>query len=141
MPEQVTLTAVSEKTKTWTGQQGGSFIDYFVKTDAGGEQVYTHTRKPDSPRPQVGESFEAEVQPSQGDYPPKLKRISQRPGGGGRSPEENKRIVRQHSQEMALRFATATGWLAELDLTDDQVTDEVLKIIRHLTDWFEKDVA
>ena len=113
MPEQHTITAVSEKTKTWQGQQGSSFIDYFVKTDVGGETVYTHTRKPDSPRPQVGENFEAEVQPSKGDHPPKLKRISQRPSGGGQrpmGPDERRSIERQVAAKCTAEVMAAFDW-------------------------------
>ena len=101
-----------------------------------GAKVYRYTvdgddRKPEdfvmagsSPR-KVGDTIPG-IEDSE--YGPKVKR-AQRGGGSNfkKSPEEIKRIVRQHSQEMALRLCALTGG----------VPDEAT--FRDYINWFDDD--
>ena len=99
-------------------------------------------QKPETPAPQVGQSIFAELQPnSNPSFPPKVKKVQQGGfgGGRGRSPEETKSIVRQHSQEMALRALTLAHAMGiSLKVNDD---DSFFVQVEKVTDWFEKDAA
>lgn len=74
---------------------------------------------PNDVTPKPGESIDGEME--QKPYGWKFKRARSGGGrgfggGGGRSPEENRRIVRQHSQDMAIQWAQlahARGTLPE----------------------------
>lgn len=82
--------------------------------------------------PASGSTIDGEVSPSQ--YGLKFKK-AQQPGGGGRgrSPEDTKQIVRQHSQEMALRYCTVRATQGKLPETFDMVD------LRSIVDWFQRD--
>ena len=54
---------------------------------------------------------------------------------GGMSPEREKKIVRQHSQEMALRFLA----LGVVDTTE-MTTTVAKELVTQITDFFDKDV-
>jgi hypothetical protein len=63
-------------------------------------------------------------------------------GGSGyqKSPDQQRSIVRQHSQEMALRLIAATGDASDMDLSDPGVAGTYLNgVVRRLTDWFAAD--
>jgi len=65
-------------------------------------------------------------------------------GGGGTrwTPEKERSVVRQHSQEMALRFIAATKGFDELDPTEDADVGFVLNsVVRRVTDWFAADAT
>jgi hypothetical protein len=98
-----------------------------------GAEWYT---KATTPLPQPGSQLEGEIQPSQ--YGRKFKKAASGFGGGraggGRSPEESRRIVRQHSQSRALQyveFAHQRG-----TLPDDFKLADLTPII----DFFFRDV-
>lgn len=84
-----------------------------------------------TPDPEVGSTIEGEVTQSQ--YGLKFAKHKKDGGGGGfkRSPAENKKIVRQHSQEMALRreFNLIASGMGPLQ------SDELKRLIQ----WFEND--
>lgn len=92
--------------------------------------------KQETPVPAEGSTLEGEitVDPQWG---PKFKKAQQGGFGGGgfrgRSPEENRRIVRQHSQEMAIRWAELAH--ARGKLPEDFKTDDLLKLV----DVFHRD--
>jgi hypothetical protein len=77
--------------------------------------------------PQAGARLEGDVELTQ--YGTKFKKAKGAgfAGGGGRSPEDRKSIVRQHSQEMALRYCTLKG--AKPDMGE----------LRKVIDWFQRD--
>jgi len=62
------------------------------------------------------------------DYGTKFEVARATGGGFGKSPEQQASIVRQHSQEMALRYATLKG-----------KTDITFKELQIVIDWFEAD--
>lgn len=66
-------------------------------------------------------------------------------GGGGsyqKSPDQQRSIVRQHSQEMALRLIEATGDARELNLSDGKLAGAYLNgTVKRLTDWFARDAG
>lgn len=69
---------------------------------------------------------------------------SQSSTGGGyqKSPDQQRSIVRQHSQEMALRFIAATGDAKDMNLMDPTVVGAYLSgTVRRLTDWFAADAT
>lgn len=136
MTDTYKITAV-HGSKEWTPHQGGTNVDFTVEID-GLAGNHTLTQKKDGPhgQPQPGDEIfgsivDGGVWPSGDAKPPKLKREQQGgyagggySGGGGRpeDPERSRRIVRQHSQEMALRYATIRqqqGQLPESFSLDD----------------------
>lgn len=107
-----TITAVGDQVRDWDATKGGPMKSYRVtlRNAEGNELANVEwARKATSPKPEVGQSVDGDVDTS-GQYGPKLKLAQQQQGGrggggGGRSPEESRRIVRQHSQNMALKYA------------------------------------
>ena len=128
------ITKVDPEPQEWTGKFGPmhSYKVVAAKPE-GGYEDYEVNRKPTSGPPPLG-PVEAEIIPSKGDYPDKLKLVQQGGSGGfsGRpdDPERRRRIERQHSQEMALR-------LLALATDRDEVTYAEVK---EVTDWFQKDL-
>lgn len=112
MPE-YTLKDMEVK-KDMPGYSGGpAKVLELTLEDAGGE---THTAEmftmASTPLPSVGDKMEGTIEAS--DYGPKWKKAGGRQGGGGgfkKSPEQEKRIVRQHSQEMACRVMATLGYV------------------------------
>lgn len=107
-----------------------------VLQDGQGEPVtaewYT---KQETPVPAEGSTLDGEitVDPQWG---PKFKKAAGQFGGGGfrgRSPEENRRIVRQHSQDMGIRWAELAH--ARGKLPEDFKVSDLLKLV----DVFHKD--
>jgi hypothetical protein len=48
-------------------------------------------------------------------------------------------IIRQHSQEQAIRLAHAAGTFQGADLSNEQIRTEVLRQLKPLIDWFDAD--
>jgi hypothetical protein len=137
MPDFV-VTAV-KGSEPWSNDKG-QFIGYLltVRTAEGREIDANINRKPTSAPPVVGETIDANLQPSSNPhFPPLLKANFSGGGGqgGGRSPEQTAAIQRQHSQEMALRYAAIR---AEKELLPEPFK---LEDLRKVIDWFEKDIA
>jgi hypothetical protein len=134
---------VGDDVREWTAKQGPAagqtFKSYTVRAKCpdGMERNFEVSRKPDSPPPPLG-AVEAEVKPSQGDFPDKLKLTPQGRGGGfggGMSPERQAAVQRQHSQEMAIRMLDAFE-----PRLDGRTAKTYLPQIKALTDWFDADV-
>lgn len=100
--------------------------------------------------PKVGDEFAGEiVKGKRGEW--RLKRTPRQQAGGQssstgggyqKSPDQQRSIVRQHSQEMALRFIAATGDAKDMNLTDPTVVGAYLSgTVRRLTDWFAADAT
>lgn len=84
--------------------------------------------------PMIGAKVEGEIDDSDPKWPPKFKKAGGRKGGGGgfqKSPAQEKRIVRQHSQEMALREQAALIAAGHRPLSEEQ--------LENLIGWFEAD--
>jgi hypothetical protein len=112
----------------------GPMVTYALTLDANGQTVTADWfTKASTPPPSPGSVLEGTIEPSE--YGPKFKKARNGFGGGGRprDPQENARIMRQHSQEMALRYAHIRCLQEQLP-TDFKLSD--LKVI---VDWFDAD--
>lgn len=111
-----TITNVSDP-REWQSQQGGPMKSYTIKVQ-GDEGAYELSKKASSAPPAVGQSIDVAqvIPPKQGTtFPPKIKlQFGGNGRGGGMTPEREAQIVRQHSQEMALRYAAIKATLGEL---------------------------
>jgi hypothetical protein len=123
--------------REWNGQHG-PMVTYKIELEGHGPAELN--QKPTSPPPQEGQSIFGDLQPGREGFPPKLKKAQQNSfGGGGKSPEQQKSIVRQHSQEMALRFLATSSFSPQAD--NEANIGACLKMVKRLTDWFEKDAT
>jgi hypothetical protein len=115
--------------------ENGSFVSYTVKfTGEQGAGTAQHTRKSASPAPTVGEVLDAELTTKNGK--PQLKRIwKDKPpsGGGGRSPQDTKQIVRQHSQHMAMLH------VASMERRGKLPEDWNLEALKKVIQWYQND--
>lgn len=137
MPQFTVVTA--QKVKDVQGKYGAMQViamklnDGTMTTDA---EWFT---KADTPIPFAGESVEFEIDASNPQFPPKAKKPNNGnypPSGGGgggfkKDPATQRSIIRQHSQEMALRYVVAKEMVLTKGIAD------LLPII----DWFEKDAS
>lgn len=116
----------------------GDFKSYTVTLDPGGVQAGL-LQKPETPAPTEGDRLYGHLEERNGFKNFKKAARPGAPGGGGgwrpRDPDESRMIVRQHSQEMALRYCDVRarqGKLpAEFTLTD----------LAKVVDWFQKDAT
>lgn len=130
-----TVTDVREGNRDNYGNQA-----YYIDTVEGPEGVYFKCKPKNAP--QVGQSYEWELDTS-GEYGPRFRRPAQEQGGGGNSPQggaqrrsggnqmtpdREAKIVRQHSQQMALMYAA---------LHPDEAKD--LTALKAVIDWFDED--
>ena len=133
-PGMHTLTVVSQPREYET--KFGAMKSYTVKVE-GDDSAYEISRKAASPAPSVGQKIEvAEVQPPNGNYPPKLKLAfgnGNKGGGGGMTPEREAQIIRQHSQNMAILWANLAHTRGKLP--DDFKLSDLTAIV----DWFDAD--
>ena len=153
--------AVAEQTGEWSGKGGGTFVSYSVDfEDPVGiiQQSVEWSRKPESRPPTAGEEVVGEIQ--EGRFGPKFKldfeatkelqggtrqnasQPSSRPSGGSkgswqpeseRDPERAARILRQHSQGVAVQVLTAMGAF------DTQNAQGLERKITQWTDFFDTD--
>lgn len=165
----VTVLEVGDGRRPWSSSKGGEFIGYRVKlklhaagdVEVGNVEVNT---KADNPKfMAVGEQAFGIFDPRTGNqYGPRFQKKNPdgggggRRGGGGKSPEEQARIQRQHSQDMALQVAVSAGWFAGVDPalaafgTDDppaeakqarQLMANLLNgPVKSLIDYFDQDI-
>lgn len=119
--------------REWTSQHGGVFLSYLLDVE-GADKPVELSQKPETPAPTVGQSLDLELSP----HPRfedrlKAKKIQAAFGGGGaprpEDPVRSARILRQHSQEMALRYLVAKG-------VREFTWDQLMKLV----DAFDADV-
>jgi hypothetical protein len=140
----LTLTEVVGEPRPWSPKDHPErvFHSYRVKDDKG--TVYEINRKPESGPPKLGPD-EYEITPAKGDFPPKLKRVQQNGSGGfsggGMSPERQRAVQRQHSQEMSLRLLTLMLAL-DRDRFIKQMDEDagLWSMVERWTDKFDADV-
>lgn len=113
----------------------GPKVSYTVKLQ--GQDVPVElSQKPETAAPVQGQSLEGTIE--QGTYGPRFKKTFTQGGpsngGGGKSPEQQKSIVRQHSQEMAILWAATLEKQGRLPA--DAKVDTFLK---EIIDWFQSD--
>ncbi len=105
-----TITAVSPNPRQWNSTKGGPMLSYRIDLDGPDGPVagVEWARKATSVAPTVGQQLDGTIDTS-GSYGPKFKQAPAGGfGGGGPRVEDPKRaatILRQHSQDMSLRYA------------------------------------
>lgn len=120
--------------REWTGKYGPN-VDYTIELE-GLAGRHTLTQKPTTPAPTVGEELFGHAEdggafPSGDPKPPKFVK-AKKDGGGFNSaprPEDPKRaarILRQHSQDMALQYAVLRHQQGKLP--DNFTLEDLLKI-------------
>lgn len=112
----------------------GEFVAYSVRfSGEQGSGSAQHKRKASSPPPVVGEIIDAELIQKNGKT--ELKRIwKDKPStGGGRSPQDTRQIVRQHSQHMAMLHVASMERRG--NLPEDWNLDALKKVIQ----WYQDD--
>jgi hypothetical protein len=113
-----TVTQAAQK-KTLDGKHGPMQVISLALQEYGAEPVTAEWfTKAETPIPQPGSKLEGDVSPSEYGLKFKKAQAGGFNGGGprGRSPEESRRIVRQHSEHMAIlyvEFAHLRGTLPE----------------------------
>lgn len=128
-----TVTALHGQGKPWSTKDGkGPFIPHRFEVQ-GTAGICEWSRKEGSPGPTVGEVLEGELTQTQ--YGWKFKKAQSNGGGFGKSPEQQRSIVRQHSQEMALR------WMA-IQVGREKVPASFgYEELKPIIDWFVKDAG
>jgi hypothetical protein len=136
----ITRVAAEPRRWEWPKASGTWNLDYKVQIE-GHDEWFVLTQKEGGPHPipAPGQSFAATIDqtPKEKGYPAKLKRDKPQFGGGGRSPEERKSIVRQHSEEMAIRTLV---FAFENNVYEKKISpDDLRGLIGKWTDWFVED--
>ena len=137
-----TVTDVSPNVRDWSSQQGGPMKEYRVHLNDGSQDHMNveWSRKQSSPAPVKGQQIEGTLE-DRGSHGLKLKVAPSFGGGGFARPEDPKRaarILRQHSQDMALRtieVALQHGMYPE----PPEDGAALLSAVKQLADWFDKD--
>lgn len=127
----------------WPGSDGTMMATYPVMFQGQVEAAHI-TRPANAPPPAMGEQLTGSIGPkNQWDRRPfkKAKPAGGRGGGqgGGRSPEDQRSIVRQHSQEMALRAIELGATFGVIGKPDS--SKGLMVLVGQMADWFEKDAA
>lgn len=142
------VVAVDPNFREWSPKANPErvFHAYRIRLDGGGEVTEADwSRKPSSDPPKVGDRVAGSLEPGQ--YRPKFKfdaegtrnaRLQDRAElfqGGESRDDRQASIIRQHSQEMALRYCEIQGKRGKLP--EDFDTGHVFK----LTDVFDRDAT
>lgn len=145
MSETFVITS-SKGPREWTGQFGP--MHSYRVTVEGRDGELEIAQKPTSKPPQAGDTFTGTIEPPNRDgFPPKLKRAAQNGGyGAGPRPEDParaKRIVRQHSQDMAIETLKLSHDLGIWPREDAPVTsvNAVVEAVRALANAYDKDAG
>lgn len=140
MTQTFVLTEVSGP-REWTGKFG-PMHSYDVAVE-GTQERFEISQKPETPPPTAGQTFTGEIVDGREGYPRKLKR-AQQPGGGygprQEDPARAKRIVRQHSQDMAietLKLAHLRGLFPE----DIDSVNDIVGAVKVLANVYDKDAG
>lgn len=147
-----TVDKIVGEPRPWDSKYG-PMLSYKLQITGGGLEgaVVELSQKPTTSAPGIGDTLTGSIQPAQDErFPAKFRKAQQAGGfgggGGGPRPEDpvrQRRIVRQHSQEMAIRFLAACGCMAEMDPADpkdEAGTKAYLATVKRLADFFDGDV-
>lgn len=116
MSEQIEVEAIKDA-RDWESQDGQRKLTFYVldikKADGQSEEV-DHARKQGGSEPQPGEKLDVVFEA--GRYRRKMKKVPKEGSfkGTEKSPQVQAQIIRQHSVEMALRYASEVKWAASL---------------------------
>jgi len=148
-----TITDVSPNVRDWNSQQGGPMKEYRVHL-AERDQRHMNvewSRKATSPAPTEGQQIEGTLE-DRGQHGLKLKVAPSFGGGGFARPEDPKRaarILRQHSQDMAMQAIRLAVDLNVMRVVDPErptdtgghpeTTKELFDLIARTADWFDAD--
>ncbi len=116
---------------------GKKNVDYTLRIH-GENKLAILTQKPETPAPSPG-PMDLTLEPH-ARFDDKLRARKPKPafgGGGGRSPEEKASIVRQHSQDMALKAIELAATFGVLERPTS--TAEFFKLVEKTTAWFASD--
>jgi hypothetical protein len=130
--------------KTEPNPHGGELTKWYVDFQGSPD---TYWRRKAGDTPEVGKSYYGTI--TIGDYGPRFKKEKKLDGSGasggsngswgGKSPDQQASIVRQHSQEMALRYLAIFGDSA-LEANDaDGLITSLVGEVKPIIDWFEAD--
>jgi hypothetical protein len=128
---------VSEARRWEWPKDSGQFNEDYELTLEGQDKPAILTQKPTTAPPKVGDTLDLDLEPHprfDGKLKAKRVRQFQGGGGGGKSPEQQNAIQRQHSQEMALRYAAIRAEKGQLPEPFS------LEDLRKVIDWFENDI-
>jgi hypothetical protein len=122
----------------WSNEHG-QFQTYTLTLE-GVDKPADLNQKVETAPPAIGSTMDLTLTPDP-KYPAKMKAkkvyVASGAGSGGfqRSPEESAKMQRQHSQEMALRYAAIRA--------EKEMLPEPFKLadLKSVIDWFEKDIA
>jgi len=136
-----TITDVSQNVRDWNSQQGGPMKEYRVHLSSGDEKHMNveWSRKATSPAPTEGQQVEGTIE-DRGSHGLKLKVAPSFGGGGFARPEDPKRaarILRQHSQDMAMRALTHAFAFGLVEPPTDP--KGLFDLIARTADWFDAD--
>jgi hypothetical protein len=129
-----TVTGAEVKKEIPDGKFGpAKVIGLMLKDGQGVEKAAEWFTKAATPLPAVGSQIQGDLEPS--NYGLKFKKAGGQFGGGGgggrpRDPEDQRRIVRQHSQKIAVAYLTLRGETAPSEGR-----------LRQLVDWFYFDAV
>lgn len=144
MTEQIEVEAIKDA-RDWESDDKKIQLTFYTldikKADGQSEEV-DHSRKQGGPEPQPGEKLDVVFEA--GRYRRKMKKAPKEGGfkGGEKSPQVQAQITRQHSQEMALRYASEVKWAASLvpEEIGGDPRGTVPATLWKLVDQFDEDV-
>jgi hypothetical protein len=143
-------------TREWANKDGHRFLAYDLKLEGEPERV-EWSRKPDSDPPKPGEKtplaniqngphgkrlrvdWDAMKEHKAGSGSPRRSKGSDWTPEAQRDPERSARILRQHSQEMAIRLVASNPDFPSLE-NDAQGTTQLSERLKALVDAFDADV-
>lgn len=135
-----TVTEVHGRGEEWHTKDGkGPFIPYRFKVE-GEERLVEWSRKPDSPSPAVGDVLNGDLV-ANGDFPLRFKKApsaSFGASGGGRSPEEKRRIERMACHKSAVQLTLVAANLGLLNEVKDSTS--LFGAVKFLADKLEADL-
>lgn len=127
-----TVTAASVKKEVPDAKFGPAKVIALTFSDGRQAEWFT---KATTAIPAPGSTLEGEV--TQTNYGLSFKKASSGGGygGGGMTPERQRAIQRQHSQDMAVQLMAAFE-----PVTEGRTAKAYLEVVRELADWFDADV-
>jgi hypothetical protein len=142
MPETYQVEAAEHKAdKPDTGYGAMQVITLSLKNGAGEVKQAEWFTKASTSVPQPGVQLVGEITSSQ--YGLRFKKVASAASGFGPRPEDpqrQKRIVRQHSEHMAIQTVQLAHSMGLLDKDGPQNGADLLDYIAKLADWYDRDV-
>lgn len=137
MPEYGVISAV--KKKEVDGQHGPMQVIALTLDDGTASPIAAEWfTKASTPIPAPGERLDGTLEDSQ--YGKKFKKAQQQGfGGGRRDPQTEKRITRQHSQDMGIQTLRLAIELGALKASEVTTVKEIVQRVKTLADVYDRD--